>query len=331
LINSESFLNDKHDLSEYNKPDIYLNDIELRYLALYNSSFYCILIHDIHGKFLDANKATLNLLGYTKEELRKLNLKSFFPDEQIKIAINFIELLNNNDTIKSPFEFRLKNKNGEFIWVETEASIIYKKGSPYAIQWIARDITHKKNMIEHLHTLSLIDELTGLYNRRGFINLAEQHLRLAKRLKKDMLIIFTDVDNLKSINDNFGHKEGDKVLIGTANILRKTFRESDILARIGGDEFVVITIDTTYRTAEAVTQRLNENLNEYNKIKNPPYNFSLSTGISVHNSKTVYSVQDLLDSADKHMYHQKRTRQHRLPVFSSQSRISKKLLSESFI
>ena len=104
------------------------------------------------------------------------------------------------------------------------------------------------------------------------------------------------------------------------------------LARSLAKKPVILLLDEPATGIDLVCeQSINTILNEYNKIKNLPYNFSLSTGISVHNSKTVYSVQDLLDLADKHMYNQKRTRQHRLPVFSSQSRISKKLLSESFI
>ncbi len=323
-----SALKNKCGTSGSSEPVIYCKEIQIRYNALYNSLFYCIYIHDLKGNFIDANNATLNLLGYKIEEFKKINLTAFFSEEHIKSALNFIDLLNNNYTNKSPLVLRLKKKNGEFIWVESEASILFKEGFPYAIQWIARDITDKKNMLDQLHMLSLIDELTGLYNRRGFINLAEQHLRLAKRLKKEILFIFADVDNLKFINDNHGHKEGDSALINTANILKRTFRESDILARIGGDEFVVLTIDTTYNTIEAITKRLHDNFEEYNKLQRHPYNLSVSTGISIYNANTVSSVHELLDSADKLMYYQKRTKNHRLPVFSCESRTGKRILSE---
>ncbi len=318
--------NNKCGTFECSEPGIYCKDVQIRYNALYNSSFYCIYIHDLNGRFIDANKAALNLLGYSIEELKKTTLTFFLPDEQLKSAFSFIEFLNNN---KSPFEFRLKKKNGEFIWIESEALILYKDGLPYAIQWIARDITHKKNIIDQLHMLSLIDELTGLYNRRGFINLAEQQLRLAKRLKKEILVLFADVDNLKFVNDNFGHKEGDSVLTSTANILRKTFRESDILARIGGDEFVVLTIDTNYSTIEGITKRLHKNFEEYNKFQRHSYNLTVSTGISTFKANSVCTVYELLDSADKLMYHQKNKRNHRLTVFNWESRTDKGLLSEA--
>ena len=91
---------------------------------------------------------------------------------------------------------------------------------------------------EKYRTLSLYDELTQLHNRRGFDVLAEQQLKIANRTRNRTLLLFADVDNMKLINDNFGHQEGDKALIDTANILKKSTRKSDIIARIGGDEFV---------------------------------------------------------------------------------------------
>ena len=98
-----------------------------------------------------------------------------------------------------------------------------------------------------LSSLALTDELTGLYNRRGFICLSEVQLKLARRSGCDMVLFFIDVDGLKQINDSFGHSEGDNALIRTAEVLRMTFRESDVLARIGGDEFGALAIEASGR------------------------------------------------------------------------------------
>lgn len=108
---------------------------------------------------------------------------------------------------------------------------------------IAR-IEHAR-MHERLHTISLHDDLTGLYNRRGFFTLAEHLLKLAKRQQEGLFMLYADLDDLKKINDTLGHQKGDWALIDTANLLKETFRESDIIARIGGDEFVVMPIETT--------------------------------------------------------------------------------------
>ncbi len=313
-----------------NHGDTGCKEMSLRYNALYECAFYCIYLHDIEGRFLDANNAALKLLGYTRQEMSSLHLSSFFPREQFPSALRFIEHLKNTGLQKNPFEFRLKKKDGEYLWVEAEASVIYHEGRPYAIQWIARDITSRKKTIEDLHSLSLIDELTGLYNRRGFLALAEQHLRLANRMNKNMLLLFSDIDNLKMINDKLGHHEGDRALIDTAHILRQTFRESDIIARIGGDEFVVLTIDTSLGTAETVTKRLQDKLDEYHRKNGHNYRLSVSTGVTLHNARKVCSISELLESADKQMYHHKQSKRHRLPVFDSQSRTGRKLLAEVF-
>jgi len=97
-----------------------------------------------------------------------------------------------------------------------------------------------------LNNLSQTDELTGLYNRRGFISLTRSSLELAQRMGKSGLLFFIDMDGLKVINDSYGHEEGDIAIKEIANILRSAFRKSDIVARLGGDEFTVFTTDTRY-------------------------------------------------------------------------------------
>jgi PleD family two-component response regulator len=114
----------------------------------------------------------------------------------------------------------------------------------------------RHRMQEQIRSLSLVDELTGLYNRRGFLTLASQQLKLAHRLKKRMLLVFADLDGMKRINDTLGHQEGDKALIEIAKILKETFRESDIIARLGGDEFVVLTLEKSVSSDDAITKRL---------------------------------------------------------------------------
>src|SRR6267143_4698500 len=98
---------------------------------------------------------------------------------------------------------------------------------------------------KELRSMALTDELTGLHNRRGFLSLATQQLRLALRNGHGLLLFFVDVDNLKETNDSYGHQEGDSVLVRFADALRETFRDSDVLARLAGDEFAVLAADTS--------------------------------------------------------------------------------------
>jgi len=158
---------------------------------------------------------------------------------------------------------------------------------------------------EALRTLSLIDELTGLHNRRGFFALAEQQLNIANRMKKEMLLIFADLDQLKWINDTLGHHEGDLALIEAAGILKETFRKSDIIARIGGDEFV-ITTEAVEASVNVLITRLLENLDSYNAKGDRRYKLSLSTGITRYEPENPCSIDELLRRADALMYEAKR-------------------------
>jgi diguanylate cyclase (GGDEF)-like protein len=158
---------------------------------------------------------------------------------------------------------------------------------------------------EKLMKMSVTDELTSLYNRRGFFTLADQQFKLSDRYKYKVYLLYADLDNLKGINDTFGHQEGDQALIDSADILRQTFRESDVIARIGGDEFVVVPIGSTGEGAEIAISRLYENLERKNTQKQRNYPLSLSIGMAYYDPATPYSIDDLLRKADEMMYEEK--------------------------
>ena len=162
---------------------------------------------------------------------------------------------------------------------------------------------HKEE--ESLLTLSLTDELTGIYNRRRFFVLTEQYLKMAIRERKRLLLLYIDMDDLKWINDHYGHKEGDKALINLSRILKKTFRESDIIARMGGDEFVVL-LESTAGNDEMMITRLNENIRDHNAKGSQGYELSVSIGIASFDPAIPISIDELLSKADALMYGQKR-------------------------
>jgi len=162
----------------------------------------------------------------------------------------------------------------------------------------------------NLQNLSLIDDLTGLYNRRGFLALAEQHLRMIQR-KGAALLIYLDLDDLKLINDSYGHLEGNRALIVTANVLRACFRQSDILARLGGDEFCVLMTDAGQDSAQQVRKRMQQRTDFINALSS--WNFRLSLSVGIADVPVVHqpSLDQLLRVADTHMYAEKRKKQLR--------------------
>ncbi len=160
---------------------------------------------------------------------------------------------------------------------------------------------------EALVALSLTDELTGLSNRRRFFVLAEQCLKVAIRAKRRSWLLYIDMDDLKWINDHRGHKEGDQALITLGDILKKTFRESDIIARIGGDEFAVL-LESSDENNEILIARLNENITDHNAKVSKEYKLSVSVGAVQFDPGSPISIDELLSKADALMYAQKRKR-----------------------
>jgi two-component system cell cycle response regulator len=161
----------------------------------------------------------------------------------------------------------------------------------------------------HLRSLSLMDELTGLHNRRGFIGLAEQRLKLTSRQRVRSTLIFIDVDNLKYINDNFGHREGDYALQEIAALLRECFRESDIIGRLGGDEFCVLLSHTAEAGDPLVRKRLFQLITRSNENSRRFYALSVSLGIA--DVAGPHELAQQISSADALMYQHKRTKQVR--------------------
>ena len=161
-----------------------------------------------------------------------------------------------------------------------------------------------------LRSLALADDLTGLYNRRAFLTLASQQLKLSRRNAQGLLLFFVDVDNLKHINDAFGHHEGDLAILRVADTLEDCFRDSDIIARIGGDEFVVLALDTSGDSQEAILRRLKVALQASN-ARESRYELSLSVGVAKFDPKHPVSLGDLVSIADRMMYSEKRDRRNR--------------------
>jgi len=155
-----------------------------------------------------------------------------------------------------------------------------------------------------LRNLALTDELTGLHNRRGFLALGERQLKLARRSSRGAFLFFVDLDGLKQINDSFGHQEGDLALVRAARVLKETFRESDVIARVGGDEFTILAFEASNQSEAAVRNRLQKNLKSCNTRESRCI-LSMSMGVARFNPRRSNSIRELLAQADHAMYKQK--------------------------
>jgi diguanylate cyclase (GGDEF)-like protein len=164
-----------------------------------------------------------------------------------------------------------------------------------------------------LDSLAKMDNLTNILNRRGFITIAQNSLNLCARHSISVSVIFLDLDKFKLINDNFGHAEGDKVLIKFAESMTKIFRMSDVIARLGGDEFAVLLTGTTNEQAKEVIDSLENSIQSYNQGANHGYYINFSEGIvtldfskDASNVDQSLSIEVLLNQADALMYKNKK-------------------------
>jgi two-component system, cell cycle response regulator len=162
-----------------------------------------------------------------------------------------------------------------------------------------------------LLNLSLVDDLTGLSNRKGFLSQATHHARLAERLEKPFLVGFIDLDGLKRINDTFGHQEGNRALVEAAQVLRNSFRQADILARFGGDEFAVVVTEANESAMPVVIRRVDEHVRIVNAQPQRLYELALSIGLVVHDGSQPSDLEFLLQQADALMYRHKRDKRTR--------------------
>ena len=166
----------------------------------------------------------------------------------------------------------------------------------------------KQSLLDReLRSLALTDGLTCLYNRRAFQALAGQQLKVTRRKAEGLLLFFADVDNLKEINDTYGHSEGDLAIIRAAKALEQTFRNSDVIARLGGDEFAVLALEACCEDREAILRRLHKNLKE-SSAEESSYELSLSVGMARFDPRHPVSLEKLIATADEAMYEEKRNR-----------------------
>ncbi len=280
-----------------------LNESEKRYRHLFEYSQGLICTHDLDGVLLSVNPAGAETLGYRQAEMVGINLKSFLTRQAQPCFDDYLKRVKKN--FKDEGSMYINTKYGkELVW-QYSNTLYEQADTPTKVIGYAQDITELKKAQKELSSLSLTDDLTALYNRRGFFTLAEQALKVARRLKQNCLLIYADVDGLKKVNDTFGHDTGSAMIVDTANLFRSFFRDSDIIARLGGDEFVILIQNSSESGAEAIEIRLQADIDDFNKNNQRPYKLSMSCGTALFLPESQLMIEDLVNKADKLMYVQK--------------------------
>jgi len=273
------------------------------------------------GMFIEANPVLVRMLGHKKPQtLFRGNVKDFYVRSEDRSRV--IKKLSSKST--SFQEFELRRINGRRFWVRDYCrGVKGPDGSIHYLDGILVDITEKKTAErklqlalrklqitnEKLENQSLTDHLTGLNNRRGFFTFGLQQMKIAKRLKEDNYLLFLDIDNLKEVNDAHGHAVGDQLLQGVAAILRSTLRESDVIGRIGGDEFAVLAMRSKGLGERALLARIEEGVQGFRLNKFGHLRMSVSMGLVRIDPQKYQQLDDFLAHADFLMYQQKRSKE----------------------
>src|SRR5208337_878674 len=239
-----------------------LQDFAEKYRSLVESHDDSIYMVDSKYRFLFINKTHRLRLGFVGNEYEGQSYDTFyslretreFHKEVDKVFKSGISVKHEHQSLRDVKYF-----------LRTFSPVRDRSGTVTAVTVISKDITDYKTMEAKLHALSITDELTGLWNRRGFYTFAEQQLKLARRQKNKIYMLYADQDNLKEINDTWGHQEGDAALVDIAVIFKECFRDSDVIARIGGDEFAVIPIGAKGENIEAILTRFIRKIDAFNE------------------------------------------------------------------
>ncbi len=290
------------DISQRKLSEETLRKSERKYSSLVESTEDSIYLIDRDYRYLFINKRHLSRMGVSEDAYRGKRYNDFHTSEE---AERFTEIIEKVFSTGESIQLERKSRRDDNYFLLTLSPVFETDGEITAVTVISKKITELKQLQEELRNLTLTDPLTGLYNRRGFLTLAEQHLKIAGRTKATVFMLYADLDDLKYINDNFGHQDGDSALKETARIFKETFRESDIIARIGGDEFAVLPIGNTAESASILTTRLKNNLVNFNKKKSHNYTLSISIGIAHYDPAHTVSVEELLNQGDRLMYEDK--------------------------
>jgi diguanylate cyclase (GGDEF)-like protein/PAS domain S-box-containing protein len=276
------------------------------FASLFDSAPEAIAILDENDRIVRINAQFTGLFGYTEKEAVGKSINALIvPPQLVGEAEGLTAKVAGGENVRA--ESLRRGKDGESIWVSIVATPFQVGGEPVRVYAMYHDISALKRAEEELRALLLVDELTGLPNRRAFVTLSEQALKLAMRMDRDVLMIFIDVDHLKDINDTWGHLAGDRALIDTARVLRESCREADIVARLGGDEFVALMTVDSDQTGELICGRIKSRVDLHNAETQRGYHLSLSVGATRSKAEGTL-LADLLGRADAALYDQKRGR-----------------------
>ncbi|RKX82376.1 MAG: hypothetical protein DRP58_10405 [Spirochaetes bacterium] len=265
---------------------------------------------DMDGTIETISPSAYKNTGYDIDALIGKNINLLFKGK--KYSMLFSLLLSSGQAV-SNYEIELTSKDKKIHHTLVSVNFLFdENGTKIGVFGLIKDICDRKQLVDKLYKFATYDEMTGVYNRRVGIEFLNQELKKLKRGNTFLSICFIDINNLKVVNDNFGHKEGDNLIKIIVQDIKEAMRESDILCRLGGDEFLLIFPDCKLNKVKNIWKRVQKSLETRNKTESKRYKISVSYGFAETNSENPLRSEELLQIADKRMYNNKRRTKKKL-------------------
>ena len=286
-----------------------LIESEIRFRTILDSIEDGYFEVDLQGDFTFFNDAIPNHIGYSPDELLGLNYRKYMDESNTRRVFEMFHNVFMTGTPTKSFDWELIKKDGSKIYVEASVSLQRdRKGNPMGFCGIIRDISERKRSEQELAYLAYHDALTGLHNRKAFLEKLDEAIREARRHENDRSILYIDLDHFKKVNDDYGHEVGDRLLVQVANRLRRVHRETDYISRLGGDEFTIILGGISRSNPVNLAERILRELGKPYEINGQIIEFvTPSIGISTYPDDG-HDAEALLKHADNAMYKAKETR-----------------------
>jgi diguanylate cyclase (GGDEF)-like protein/PAS domain S-box-containing protein len=294
-----------------------LAESEERYRVLIENARELVRLHGADGHPFFVSQSSKALLGYTPEECVQTAPFALVHPDDVGLARYSLNRFQMRELKNGTVTYRLRRRDGEYRWFEFSFSRVdAPDGTLRHYQSSGRDVTLRRQLeqklaeqTEELRNLSLRDGLTGLYNRRGFLELSAQLVRVAERERHGLALLFADLDGLKAINDGLGHDRGDSAIVEAGSVLRSTCRATDLVARLGGDEFVVLAAKVDGEdSVEILKERIQQAIQQANSKPGREYRLAFSLGVARFNPGSPVAIEALITEADARMYEAKQAR-----------------------
>lgn len=283
--------------------NIFLAESETRFHAAFDYAAIGMALVSLEGHWLKVNKSLCQIVGYNEGELLSMDFQKITYPDDLKEDLNFVQQLLANEISSYKMEKRYIHKNGQIVWISLSVALVKDTANQplYFISQI-QDIDSQKKAEEELKFIAYHDVLTGLGNRKQLELSFEFALTYAMRYKTHIAIMFLDVDHFKGINDKFGHDIGDLLLIKIASRLKIFTRSTDIVVRLGGDEFIIVLteiadIAQVYDIAKKILVEIAKPMD----IKKHPLSITASIGISIQ-PEDGNNLELLIKRADEALY-----------------------------